>query len=261
MLHHYGSSLNSLPLLDAFLHSNHHPATPANATTHATPAAHATPATPPAAPASFHDLRIGYGGHMGVLTNIHRDGFGSMGFHAWPETLAWDGFSGDFGAGYLGHVVGSVCVLVYHERLGWLGFGGDVEEEEIQKGGGGEGGGGGGIVGGVKVKVQPKDTVRRKIYVAPMGAKIEISAGVIREFVYYHHHNATKEHKKETKDKKNKNKLILEFDRVAGENASQAILKVEDTLGMGIKLKTRGLRIVRGGGYLVDLPGWVEIGL
>lgn len=245
MLHHYGSSLNSLPMIDAFLHSNHHPPTSAsnadNATAHA---AHATQ--------SFHDLRIGYGGHMGVLTNIHRDGFGSMGFHAWPETLAWDGYSGDFGAGYLGHVVGSVCVLVLHERWGWLGFGGNVVGEE-------GGGGGGGIVGGVKVKVQPKDTVRRKIYVAPMGARIEISAGVIREFVYYHHHhhNLTKE----TKKKEHKNKLILELNRVAGENASQAILKVEDTIGMGIKLKTRGLRNVRGGGYLVDLPGVVEIGL
>lgn len=252
MLHHYGSSLNSLPLLDSFLHSNPPPTPNTNATAHATHATHA----------SFHDLRIGYGGHMGVLTNIHRDGFGSMGFHAWPETLAWDGYSGDFGAGYLGHVVGSVCVLVLHERWGWLGFGGDVEE--IQEGD--EGGGGGGIVGGgVKVKVQPKDTVRRKIYVAPMGAKVEISAGVIREFVYYHHHhhhNATKEHKKETKEtKEHKNKLILEFDRVPGENASQAILQVEDTIGIGIKLKTRGLRNVRGGGYLVDLPGVVEIGL
>lgn len=241
MLHHYGSSLNSLPMIDAFLHSNPPPTSNAdNADANAT--AHA-------AHASFHDLRIGYGGHMGVLTNIHPDGFGSMGFHAWPETLAWDGYSGDFGAGYLGHVVGSVCVLVNHERWGWLGFGGNVvEEEEIQDVQ--EGGGGG--VGGVKVKVQPKDTVRRKIYVASMGAKIEISAGVIREFVYYHHHhhNATKE-----------NKLILELNRVAGENASQAILKVEDTIGMGIKLKTRGLRNVRGGGYLVDLPGVVEIGL
>lgn len=196
---------------------------------------------------------------MGVLTNIHRDGFGSMGFHAWPETLAWDGYSGDFGAGYLGHVVGSVCVLVNHERWGWLGFGGNVEEiqEGDEKGGGGEGGG---IVGvGVKVKVQPKDTVRRKIYVAPMGAKIEISAGVIREFVYYHHYSSYNDHNDPTKE--HKNKLILELNRVAGENASQAILKVEDTIGMGMKLKTRGLRNVRGGGYLVDLPGVVEIGL
>lgn len=258
MLHHYGSSLNSLPMIDAFLQP---------------PTADNAPAAADAAPASFHDLRIGYGGHMGVLTNIHRDGFGSMGFHAWPETLAWDGYSGDFGAGYLGHVVGSVCVLVLHEGWGWLGFGGNVEEIQEEEGeGGGEGEKGGGMVGGVKVKVQPKDTVRRKIYVAPMGAKIEISAGVIREFVYYHyhhhhHHNATKE-TKETKEhnatkekKEHKNKLILELNRVAGENASQAILKVEDTLGMGIKLKTRGLRNVRGGGYLVDLPGWVEIGL
>lgn len=251
MLHHYGSSLNSLPLLDNFLHSNPPPTSNAADADNAAHAAHA----------SFHDLRIGYGGHMGVLTNIHADGFGSMGFHAWPETLAWDGFSGDFGAGYLGHVVGSVCVLVLHERWGWLGFGGNVEEEE--EGGGGDEGGGGGVGGGVKVKVQPKDTVRRKVYVAPMGAKIEISAGVIREFVYYHyqhhHHNAPNEKTKETGKK---NKLILELNRVPGENASQAILKVEDTIGMGIKLKTRGLmRNVRGGGYLVDLPGWVEIGL
>lgn len=191
---------------------------------------------------------------MGVLTNIHPDGFGSMGFHAWPETLAWDGFSGDFGAGYLGHVVGSVCVLVYHERWGWLGFGGNVEEIQEE---GDEKGGGGGIVGvGVKVKVQPKDTVRRKIYVAPMGARIGISAGVIREFVYYHHYSSYNDHDDPTKDK-----LMIELNRVASENASQAILKIEDTIGMGIKLKTRGLRNVRGGGYLVDLPGWVEIGL
>lgn len=191
---------------------------------------------------------------MGVLTNIHADGFGSMGFHAWPETLAWDGYSGDFGAGYLGHVVGSVCVLVKHEGWGWLGFGGNVVEEGIQEEeeGGGGAGAGAGAAGGVKVKVQPKDTVRRKIYVAPMGAKIEISAGVIREFVYYHHHNTTNE---------KKDKLIIELNRVPGENASQAILQVEDTLGIGIKLKTRGLRNVRGGGYLVDLPGVVEIGL
>lgn len=243
MLHHYGSSLNSLPMIDAFIQP------PTAGTAHAD-AAHA-------AHASFHDLRIGYGGHMGVLTNIHRDGFGSMGFHAWPETLAWDGYSGDFGAGYLGHVVGSVCVLVLHERWGWLGFGGNVVEEEEKKGEGGGGDGGGGMVGGVKVKVQPKDTVRRKIYVAPMGAKIEISAGVIWEFVYYHHYSSYNDHT----TKKKKNKLIIELNRVSGENASQAILKVEDTIGMGIKLKTRGLRNVRGGGYLVDLPGWVEIGL
>lgn len=234
-------------MIDAFFHSN--PPPPSNVATHV------------AAHASFHDLRIGYGGHMGVLTNIHPDGFGSMGFHAWPETLAWDGYSGDFGAGYLGHVVGSVCVLVLHERLGWLGFGGNVVEEEEEEEGGG-------MVGGVKVKVQPKDTVRRKIYVAPMGARIGISAGVIREFVYYHHYSSYNDHHNDptketnaTKDKKKKNKLILELNRVASENASQAILKVEDTLGMGIKLKTRGLRNVRGGGYLVDLPGWVEIGL
>lgn len=116
------------------------------------------------------------------------------------------------------------------------------------------------MVGGVKVKVQPKDTVRRKVYVAPMGAKVEISAGVIREFVYYHHYSSYNDHHNDP-TKEHKNKLIVELDRVAGENASQAILKVEDTLGIGIKLKTRGLRNVRGGGYLVDLPGWVEIGL
>lgn len=227
-------------MIDAFFHSNPPPTS--------------NVATPAAAHASFHDLRIGYGGHMGVLTNIHPDGFGSMGFHAWPETLAWDGYSGDFGAGYLGHVVGSVCVVVCHERWGWLGFGGNVEEEEeIQEGGGG----GGGVIFGVKVKVQPKDTVRRKIYVASMGAKVEISAGVIREFVYYHHYSSYNDHHNDpTKDK-----LLVELNRVANENASQAILKVEDTIGMGIKLKTRGLRNVRGGGYLVDLPGWVEIGL
>ena len=203
MLHHYGSGLNSIPLLDSYKTKKD-----------------------PNDGAAFHDLRVGYGGNMGALTNIHEDGFGSMAFHSWPDTMKWDAYSGDYGPNYLGHIVGSSCYLVDHPVFGFVSFGGNVEED------------------GDVVTVYPKDTVRRSLYVAPMGARLEMDAGVISHFVY---------------DKMAK-KLVLHVDRVEGENATSAVLMLMDTIDTGVKLRTEGLKQARGG-YVVDLPSSVEFGI
>lgn len=101
-LHHYGSALNSIPVLDAY-HKN---------------------------PNDFYLLRVGYGGVLGGISNITPEGFASAAFHSFPSTLEIDGLSGDYGSGFYGYSVNSRTYLVKHEDFGWVGFGGNVEEKD-----------------------------------------------------------------------------------------------------------------------------------
>lgn len=133
MIHHYASNLNALPLLDAYK-SN----------------------PDPSSRAALYDLRVGYGGHMGPLSNVQPDGFASMGFHSWPDAMKWDAYSSDYGVGFNGHVTGACTFLVDHPDFGLISFGGNVAAH------------------GGKVTVTPKDTVKRRIYVAPLGLKVSM---------------------------------------------------------------------------------------
>ncbi|KAF2149092.1 hypothetical protein K461DRAFT_288427 [Myriangium duriaei CBS 260.36] len=142
-LHHYGSGLNSLPLLDAY----HRTANPSSLD-------------------SIYDLRVGYGGNQGPLSNIHEDGFGSMAFHSYPQNLYWDPYTGDYGPNFVGHALGVATYLVNHPTFGWVSFGGNV------------------VVKGNQISVQPKDTLRKRIYVAPLGVYVRLSAGTISSFTY-----------------------------------------------------------------------------
>ncbi|KAH8750163.1 hypothetical protein F5883DRAFT_694245 [Diaporthe sp. PMI_573] len=137
-IHHYGSGLNSLVALSAF-RSN---------------------------PNDTYLLRIGYGGMNGPLSNINSDGFAAASFHSFPDTLAWDGYSGDYGPNFLGLTLGTGSYLVEDEDLGLVAYGGSV---------GGTGG---------AVTVTPKDAARRRAFVGPLGILLEIDAGVIKEFTY-----------------------------------------------------------------------------
>jgi len=97
-IHHYGSSLNAIPLLDAYRRD----------------------------PGDFYLLRVGYGGTMGSLTNIDQEGFPSAAFHAYPARLKWDTYIGDYGPNFFGHSQGTAVYLVDHPEFGWQAFGGDV---------------------------------------------------------------------------------------------------------------------------------------
>ncbi|GAQ46035.1 hypothetical protein AKAW_02431 [Aspergillus niger] len=141
-IHHYGSSLNALPMLDNY-----------------------RSLTNPTSQSSFYDLRIGYGGNQGPTTNVASDGFGSMSFHSFPETLAWDDYTGDYGPGFLGQVLGAVTVLLKHPEFGWVSFGGNVDSSSSND----------------TVAVQPRDTVRRRVYLADLGLDVSIDAGAIEE--------------------------------------------------------------------------------
>ncbi len=104
MLHHYGSSLNAIPILTEYRDS----------------------------PEDFHLLRIGYAGMMGSLSNIDQAGFPSMAFHSFPDTMRWDPITGDYGLNFFGHAYNTGAYLVEHPEFGWLGFGGNVTEQAGQ---------------------------------------------------------------------------------------------------------------------------------
>jgi hypothetical protein len=133
MIHHYGSSLNAIPLLTEF--RDH--------------------------PDDIHLLRVGYAGMMGVLTNIAEDGFPSMAFHAFPDTLSWDARTGDYGLAFFGHAYNTATYLVEHPTFGFLAFGGNITNDA-------------GLI-----TVTPLDSFRNRFYVAPLGLWLTLDAGEI----------------------------------------------------------------------------------
>ncbi|PSK33460.1 ATP-dependent Clp protease ATP-binding subunit ClpX [Elsinoe australis] len=143
-IHHYGSGLNSLPLLENYRLSSD-----------------------PSSLENIYDLRVGYGGNQGPLSNIQEDGFGSMAFHSFPEDLFWDPYSGDYGPNFVGHALGAATYLVQHPTFGWVSFGGNVVSQS-----------------GDEVTVEPKDTLRKRVYVSPLGAYLTIDAGTVTSFSY-----------------------------------------------------------------------------
>lgn len=138
-IHHYGSGLNALVALSAFR----------------------------SAPNDTYLLRIGYGGMNGPLSNIHEDGFAAASFHSFPDTLAWDAYSGDYGPNFVGLVLGTGSYLVEDANLGLVAYGGMVTDN-----------------GDGTTTMIPKDAARRKAFIGPLGILVEIDAGVVEEVVY-----------------------------------------------------------------------------
>ncbi|KAG5985608.1 hypothetical protein E4U52_001124 [Claviceps spartinae] len=145
MIHHYGSSLNALPLLTSYRYNRD----PSSATV-------------------LYDLRVGYGGIMDPLSNINAEGFASTAFHSYPNRLKWDGYSGDYGPNYVGVIMGSCTYLVQHPDFGWISMGGNVAPSSNND----------------VIVVEPRDTVRRSIYAAAMGLSVTFGSGVITSFAY-----------------------------------------------------------------------------
>jgi len=134
-LHHYGSGLNAIPLLNEYREH----------------------------PEDFYLLRVGYGGTMGALTNIDREGFASAAFHSFPSTLKWDAYSGDYGPNFFGHALNTATYMINHPDFGWQAFGGNIKIE------------------GELIKIQPLDSFRKRVYLAPYGLWLKLDAGMFDE--------------------------------------------------------------------------------
>jgi Family of unknown function (DUF5695) len=100
-LHHYGSSLNAIPLLTEYREH----------------------------PDDFYLLRVGYAGSTGVLTDIDQEGFLSPAFHGFPDMLRFDPVSGDNGPNLFGHAWNIATYVVKHPEFGWLAFGGNISAD------------------------------------------------------------------------------------------------------------------------------------
>jgi hypothetical protein len=137
-LHHYGSGINAIPLLSAYREH----------------------------PDDLYLLRVGYGGTMGELTNIDQDGFASAAFHAFPDMLAFDPYSGDYGSGFWGHAANTATYLVNDPALGWIAFGGNIEKK------------------GGTITVAPLDSFRSRLYLAPIGLWLTLDAGKFERAIF-----------------------------------------------------------------------------
>ena len=132
-IHHYGSGLNAIPVLDYY--RSH--------------------------PDDEYMLRIGYAGANAALTNVDRDGFASAAFHTYPDTLKWDGYSGDYGMNFFGHAMNAATYVVSMKDFGWQAFGGNVVSNNEQR-----------------VVVVPRDSMRRRVYIAPLGLWLTLDSGI-----------------------------------------------------------------------------------
>ncbi len=136
-LHHYGSGLNAIPVLSAYRDR----------------------------PDDIYLLRVGYGGMMGAIANIDQDGFASAAFHAFPDTLKADPYSGDYAPNFFGHAINTATYVVRHPELGWLAFGGNLKASAGA------------------VDVTPRDSFRTRVYLAPLGLWLTLDAGSFERVV------------------------------------------------------------------------------
>src|SRR5262249_45039401 len=111
-------------------------------------------------PDDFYLLGVGYAGIMGSLSNIDQDGFASAAFHSYPQNLRWVTYSGDYGPNFFGHAVSTATYIVNHPEFGWLALGGNLKAD------------------GDTVKVQPLDSFRQRVYLAPLGLWLTLDAGM-----------------------------------------------------------------------------------
>ena len=100
-IHHYGSALNSLPVLSEFRDK----------------------------PDDLYLQRVGHAGVLGGIANITREGFAPAAFHSYPSTLRIDGINGDYGPGFLGYTLNTGTYVKHDQEFGWLSFSGELVKE------------------------------------------------------------------------------------------------------------------------------------
>jgi hypothetical protein len=130
-LHHYGSGINAIPVLDAYRRD----------------------------PRDLYLLRVGYGGTMGAISGIDQDGFASAAFHSYPDKMAFDPYTGDYGPNFFGHAWTTATYVVRDAEFGWQAFGGNLTTDDG------------------KVSVEPRDSFRQRVYLAPLGLWLTLDSG------------------------------------------------------------------------------------
>jgi hypothetical protein len=149
--HHYAAALNAVPLFDAALAARGRDA---------------------------WLWRLAGAATGGSLTNIGPGGAPSMGWHADPERLFRDAYSGDFGIGFYGYEKNAGAYISCSADAGWLCIGCDVLVEEQEMQGADELARCGGAL---RLRVTPRDAFRRRLYLQPLGLLLQLDGGVVDE--------------------------------------------------------------------------------
>ena len=151
--HHYGSTLNAVPVLDSYR----------------------------AYPARSHLLRLGTCALLGHLSNIHPSGAASMAWHGDPSLLRRDAFSGDYGIGLYGYWRSAASYVACMPPHGWVCMLCDLV---VGLGDGAQNGGssdGGHCDEHTHLTITPRDALRRRAYIAPLGLTISVEGAAIAQ--------------------------------------------------------------------------------
>lgn len=169
-------------------------------------------------PDDFYLLRVAYGGLMGSLSNIDENGFSSAAFHSFPDMMSFDPINGDYGMSFFAHAYTAASYLTDHSTFGWVGFGGNTHEAN-------------GLV-----ILEPKDSARSRVFIAPAGLWLTLDAGKFESVSY---------------DPGNGEVVVTLAARDT--NTSKAVLNVAITTKSGKPYHPAGTVLAERGAYVVAL--------
>jgi hypothetical protein len=107
------------------------------------------------------------------MATIDSRGAASMGFHLAPKHLKLDPYSGDFGVGFFGHAQLATSIFIVHPEHGPLCYFCDATS------GGGEGGDEA-TAAAKTTTIVPRDSIRRRVFIEPLGVLIQVMAGALQ---------------------------------------------------------------------------------
>ncbi|KAF9766619.1 hypothetical protein IL306_000941 [Fusarium sp. DS 682] len=150
-------------------------------------------------PSDSYLLHVGYAGSFAPLTNINQDGFPSAAFHSRPDTLKWDDITGDYGGGFVGTVLNSGTYVADDKDLGMVAFGGTFSKQ------------------GGQYTVQPKDAVRKRVFIGPLEVMVTVDVGSITKFTFNTAQKTVQVNLSQTKGSLKAAKVALWFESMGAE--------------------------------------------
>ena len=115
-------------------------------------------------PDDFYLLEPTIGAATMHMTTIDSDGAASMGLHLNPDKLKLDPYSGDFGVGFFGSTQLAGAYYVDHPEFGPSCYLCDAAAPAAS-------------AGSVVIVITPRDAVRRRVFIEPLGLLFDIVAG------------------------------------------------------------------------------------
>jgi len=122
-------------------------------------------------PDDWYLLPVAVGAASLHMTTIDKEGASAMGFHLDPAILELDPYSGDFGIGFFGHMLMAASIFVRHPDFGPLCFLCDSSATATAAKAMGT------TADGALYRIVPRDSVRRRVFLEPLGVLLEVEAG------------------------------------------------------------------------------------